>query len=222
MAGAGFEPAKAEPTDLQSVPFDRSGIPPGALSLARHRRVEWNTALDFEPLVLRAAEVEAATATHLWGWNQPPPAITNYDEEVVVLRRIQCLDQPTPTAVTAAGAEGDAPTTVLKVRRRLDLHSFWAFAPIGNEVKVRVVVKQRYEDRGAAFAEPEGGGELTLVALAARISFCLHDRRVRLTADRKALQNVTFLSHFAAHLTDDRDPTTRRATAAPRAAPRAS
>jgi hypothetical protein len=28
MAGAGFEPAKAEPTDLQSVPFDRSGIPP--------------------------------------------------------------------------------------------------------------------------------------------------------------------------------------------------
>ena len=29
VAGAGFEPAKAEPTDLQSVPFDRSGIPPG-------------------------------------------------------------------------------------------------------------------------------------------------------------------------------------------------
>ncbi len=29
MAGAGFEPAKAEPSDLQSDPFDRSGIPPG-------------------------------------------------------------------------------------------------------------------------------------------------------------------------------------------------
>jgi hypothetical protein len=28
MAGEGFEPSKAEPTDLQSVPFDRSGIPP--------------------------------------------------------------------------------------------------------------------------------------------------------------------------------------------------
>ena len=26
--GAGFEPAKAEPTDLQSVPFDRFGTPP--------------------------------------------------------------------------------------------------------------------------------------------------------------------------------------------------
>ena len=28
MGGAGFEPAKALPTDLQSVPFDRSGNPP--------------------------------------------------------------------------------------------------------------------------------------------------------------------------------------------------
>src|SRR5262245_63779913 len=29
MVGAGFEPAKAEPTGLQPVPFDRSGTPPG-------------------------------------------------------------------------------------------------------------------------------------------------------------------------------------------------
>ncbi len=28
MEGAGFEPAKAEPADLQSAPFDRSGTPP--------------------------------------------------------------------------------------------------------------------------------------------------------------------------------------------------
>ena len=28
MEGAGFEPAKAEPSDLQSDPFDRSGTPP--------------------------------------------------------------------------------------------------------------------------------------------------------------------------------------------------
>jgi hypothetical protein len=27
--GEGFEPSKAEPTGLQPVPFDRSGIPPG-------------------------------------------------------------------------------------------------------------------------------------------------------------------------------------------------
>lgn len=28
VEGAGFEPAKAVPSDLQSDPFDRSGIPP--------------------------------------------------------------------------------------------------------------------------------------------------------------------------------------------------
>ncbi len=28
VEGGGFEPPKAPPTDLQSVPFDRSGIPP--------------------------------------------------------------------------------------------------------------------------------------------------------------------------------------------------
>ncbi len=34
VEGAGFEPAKAEPSDLQSDPFGRSGIPP--LKLATH------------------------------------------------------------------------------------------------------------------------------------------------------------------------------------------
>ena len=29
VEGGGFEPPKAEPTDLQSVPFGRSGTPPG-------------------------------------------------------------------------------------------------------------------------------------------------------------------------------------------------
>ncbi len=28
VVGEGFEPSKASPTDLQSVPFDRSGTPP--------------------------------------------------------------------------------------------------------------------------------------------------------------------------------------------------
>ena len=28
VGGGGFEPPKAAPTDLQSAPFDRSGIPP--------------------------------------------------------------------------------------------------------------------------------------------------------------------------------------------------
>ncbi len=34
VEGGGFEPPKAEPADLQSDPFDRSGTPPKALSFA--------------------------------------------------------------------------------------------------------------------------------------------------------------------------------------------
>ena len=33
MEGAGFEPAKAEPADLQSAPVDRLGTPPKVLLL---------------------------------------------------------------------------------------------------------------------------------------------------------------------------------------------
>ena len=32
MEGEGFEPSKAEPSDLQSDPFDRSGTPPNETS----------------------------------------------------------------------------------------------------------------------------------------------------------------------------------------------
>ncbi len=45
VAGAGFEPAKAEPMRLQRIPFDRSGTPPGPHTRGRvriatpHRRV---------------------------------------------------------------------------------------------------------------------------------------------------------------------------------------
>ncbi len=31
VEGGGFEPPKAEPTDLQSAPFDRSGTPPSKI-----------------------------------------------------------------------------------------------------------------------------------------------------------------------------------------------
>ncbi len=34
VEGAGFEPAKDEPSDLQSDPFDRSGTPPKAFIIA--------------------------------------------------------------------------------------------------------------------------------------------------------------------------------------------
>ena len=42
MGGVGFEPTKAVPTDLQSVPFDRSGNPP--LSLPDNQlQITWKT-----------------------------------------------------------------------------------------------------------------------------------------------------------------------------------
>src|SRR6188472_600286 len=57
MAGEGFEPSKAEPPDLQSGPFDRSGTPPEGSSAAadaervataalpgRQRRGRWTQA----------------------------------------------------------------------------------------------------------------------------------------------------------------------------------
>ncbi len=31
VEGEGFEPSKAEPADLQSAPFDRSGTPPNRI-----------------------------------------------------------------------------------------------------------------------------------------------------------------------------------------------
>ena len=34
VEGVGFEPTKAEPTDLQSVPFGRSGTPPSSHIMA--------------------------------------------------------------------------------------------------------------------------------------------------------------------------------------------
>jgi hypothetical protein len=43
VARAGFEPAKAAPTDLQSVPFDRSGISPCQSSILLQNCCFYNT-----------------------------------------------------------------------------------------------------------------------------------------------------------------------------------
>ena len=41
VEGGGFEPPKAEPSDLQSDPFDRSGTPPNQPSEAEYRTTSW-------------------------------------------------------------------------------------------------------------------------------------------------------------------------------------
>ncbi len=51
MEAGGFEPPKAEPPDLQSGPFDRSGTPP---NLARHCALSQSQS---QPLVYRNSKI---------------------------------------------------------------------------------------------------------------------------------------------------------------------
>src|SRR6185503_14670162 len=53
VEGGGFEPPKASPTDLQSVPFDRSGTPPREPSLARSRAGAARYTRDQRPPAIR-------------------------------------------------------------------------------------------------------------------------------------------------------------------------
>ena len=53
VVGGGFEPPKASPTDLQSVPFDHSGTPPERLNISspvtsRHARFDNAITLDLK------------------------------------------------------------------------------------------------------------------------------------------------------------------------------
>ena len=41
VEGVGFEPTKAEPADLQSDPFGRSGTPPREISRRDHRKINF-------------------------------------------------------------------------------------------------------------------------------------------------------------------------------------
>ena len=43
VEGEGFEPSKAEPSDLQSDPFDRSGTPPKRIAIVFHESHKVNT-----------------------------------------------------------------------------------------------------------------------------------------------------------------------------------
>ena len=47
VEGEGFEPSKAEPADLQSAPFGRSGTPPKAFHSLSYLTEKLDTALKF-------------------------------------------------------------------------------------------------------------------------------------------------------------------------------
>ena len=45
MEGGGFEPPKAEPSDLQSDPFGHSGTPPQGINI--YIEIKWNLAMSY-------------------------------------------------------------------------------------------------------------------------------------------------------------------------------
>src|SRR5215213_6285244 len=115
MAGAGFEPAKAEPANLQSAPFDRFGIPPGRRTLILgsgfHLRLPGNRlpSFHFELAVLRAAERDSRAPVDDRARNEPPASVTGVHEEVVAASGVEELRRSAPALIAAARAEHDLP-----------------------------------------------------------------------------------------------------------------
>src|SRR3954471_16940652 len=122
MAGAGFEPAKAEPWRLQRHPFDRSGTPPGVGQCTQSgfgddgQRV---IGLDFVGRVLRAAEPDAGATVDRRRRNEPTPAIADMHEEVVAVRPVEMLHEATPALVSAPRGDHHLPTAVAQDPARL-------------------------------------------------------------------------------------------------------
>src|SRR3954467_510966 len=83
MAGAGFEPAKAEPMRLQRIPFDRSGTPPGVGQSTEPRLRDGGKrliGLDLVGRILRPAEPDARAALDGVRGDEPPPPVADMDE----------------------------------------------------------------------------------------------------------------------------------------------
>jgi hypothetical protein len=104
MAGAGFEPAKAEPMRLQRIPFDRSGTPPGGGQFTEPRLGDGDQrmiGLDFVGRVLRPAEPDARAAVDGVGGDEPPPSVADVDEEEVTTLGAEVRDEAVPAPVPA-------------------------------------------------------------------------------------------------------------------------
>ena len=65
VEGGGFEPPKAEPTDLQSAPFDRSGTPPSKIFA---QTINYGPRLDL---------CQPGTSQFKSLWNQTYPTISD-------------------------------------------------------------------------------------------------------------------------------------------------
>ncbi len=209
MAGAGFEPAKAVPRDLQSRPFDRSGTPPGVSILGswgaqrpRHRRQTERIRVDLERRVPRSTQIDPGATPDLGRRDIPPPPVSDQHEEIVVSRRVEPLDEAAPALVAPPRANGDAPPVSEHIAARLHLNTRQTAPEISDQIEIRAVAN-RDEDSGTLTKQPCNRRPLTRIALLPRRPLTDHAQNICSPPDRTA-------------------PKKRPAAAAPRAAPRAS
>ena len=64
VEGAGFEPAKAEPSDLQSDPFDRSGTPPYFFDFCLRGDWSWREESNPRPADYKSAALPTELRQH--------------------------------------------------------------------------------------------------------------------------------------------------------------
>ena len=74
VEGEGFEPSKAEPSDLQSDPFGRSGTPPNETSNCEGIALISQCAF---LAVLRVHDLSGSVARHLSGRHSAPKGVPN-------------------------------------------------------------------------------------------------------------------------------------------------
>jgi hypothetical protein len=111
VAGPGFEPGKAVPCGLQPHPFDRSGIPPGPLSLTldpeisgyvpvldRRRRARWqrSTSVDFVLRIPRATQQDSASSADCGRRDIPTTPIAHMHEQRVTARGVKDSSPASP------------------------------------------------------------------------------------------------------------------------------
>ena len=155
MAGAGFEPAKAEPRRLQRLPFDRSGTPPGRPQDSDQPRAEnrgrpastSNSAYFGPP---RTTPVPAATASA--GMNHRRPSATT-TKQAVAPRCAEALHEAAPALVSTSGAEHDFRSLIAVAGRGLDLDTLQRGSVVENQIAVRAMA-DAVEDPVALRAQP--------------------------------------------------------------------